>query len=158
MPWNSFGPYWSVTKHSTKLLHGLLLSNTWIAVLSDSFRTMLVACSCLIRCPASVINTSDSSAVSVLFIWTIRALNLSARLAVLLYVLSSLLSPLFFVIYWSNRPLAFLSNVALYFALTLSRFSYVCQVNQQSSFLQIKQLFGCDRLLRFVRLYCGRLN
>jgi hypothetical protein len=43
-------------------------------------------------------------------------------LVVLLYMLSSFLSLLSFVIYWLNRWLASLLNVALYFALTLSLF------------------------------------
>jgi hypothetical protein len=127
-----------------------------VTALFDSFCIMLVACACLIRCPASVTNTSDSFIISVPFTLTTRALNSFIRSVILLRALSS--SLLFSVMYWSNCRLICLSNVALYLALALLRSSCVYQVNQQSSFLQIKQLFGCDWLLRFVRLYCGRLN
>jgi hypothetical protein len=98
-----------------------------VTTLSDSFCMMSIACAYLIGCPASVINMSDSFAVSVLFTLTTRALNFFVRSVILSRTSSS--SFLSSAMYWSNCRLICLSNVALYLALALSRSSCVCWVD-----------------------------
>jgi hypothetical protein len=98
-----------------------------VTALFNRFCIMLIACACLIGCLTFVTNISNFFVASVSSTLTTKALNSSVRSVILLRVLSS--SPLSSVMYWSNRRLICLLNVALYFALALSRSSYVCQIN-----------------------------
>ena len=55
----------------------LSLIKAYVAALSDSFWTILIAYSCLISCPASVLSMSDSFEVVVPSTSTTKASNLS---------------------------------------------------------------------------------